>query len=157
MRVSLFAASLVLLLAAGGARASDQDAPVATGRGAAAVPMAAPVTAIGAEAAPVIDGPPMTTEQKIEAWRREGDAAATAEAPPLLRERRIHGEVAGWIGSHGVRGGSVVLSAPLGDRVSGAFSASRSEGRVRAAPYDPAYSPPFLMLQPPFTTTTPPL
>jgi hypothetical protein len=142
MRVS--AACLFVLLAAGAAQAGDQEAPVATGRGAAAVPAAAPVTAIGAEPAAIVDGPAMTTEEKIQAWRREGEsAAATAEAPPLLRERRIHGEVSAWVGSHGVRGGSVVLSAPFGDSGAATIGASRSEGRVLAPVFDAGPLPPF--------------
>jgi hypothetical protein len=119
------------LLAPGLALAADPQGPVATG---APTP---PVLSAGLEPAPTVSDPeppqsaaPMTTEEKIEAWRRSGERKAERQAArePAPQDRRVHGEVSGWIGSDGVRGGSVVIGGPLGRNGSATVAVSKSQG-----------------------------
>lgn len=121
------------------------DPPIITAR-ADTGHVAAPAAAGEAETqpAPSADaGRAMTTEEQIAAWISRGAAADAGDGSgamlhdtPMPPERRIRGEVAAAVGSHGYRAFDLRMDAPLGETGFLSLHYGRSEGG-RLHRYDP--------------------
>lgn len=122
------------------------DPPIMTAR-ADAGHVASPAAAEEMAAAPPITaGRSMTTEEQIAAWIGRGAAtdAEDGSGPifhdsPMPPERRIRGEVAAAVGSHGYRAFDLRMDAPIGETGFLSLHYGQSEGG-RFHRYDP-YAP----------------
>lgn len=118
-----FAAGVLLM--AGGAAASEHDGPMATAGGG----MSAPPSANAGPVASATPARPLTTAEQIEQFLAAAPSADEPAEPLVPMERKIRGEVAVGVGTHGYRSIYARTDIPVGKTGTVSIAAEKTEGR----------------------------
>lgn len=113
--------ALIAVLAASPAWTMELgDAPMAT---AGAAPATEPPVS-----PPPSPEPALTTAEQIDAFLRASPARAAASGDELRRSRKLHGEVAAVVGSHGYRAFRARADIPVGESGTLSVAVAQSQG-----------------------------